>query len=950
MILQRLRVENFKRFREADINFPSVGIIGVVGTNGAGKSTLFEAILWVLFRPNAIGVDNRDVVPRRSVGTTTKVELTIETDDAVYTIMRSLRLTKGGSQQADASVFRGDDQNPIVTGANPVSDFIRNTLLRMTPTSFTTTYFTRQKELAFFGSMGDTDRRLEMQRLLDLDAVERAQRQVRDRKNREIHVLEARTGHLESEMRDRDIDADVQTARDAEATAQQAVDTLADAVTVLTTTYETAAAGLTLLRQTERQHTDLGTERRGAQAALEAARATMTDARHRLEMLQERAERQSAIVPELSRLPDLEAALIDANHAAEHATRVANLTRDLRESEAVAARLNTETTALMSDLDALRDLLFDWDTLDEEPPGIARARMLTAKLSAAAPLAISRVTERNEMTALMRLAEDAKRARDEAKARSNKRAEIEARMAVVMAAGDPTAAVESLERHERRLSDEASRLETELTLRRAEHKKFATLMERWQNAEPDADCPTCGRPFSEEDADTILSSLQRSIEACTADGRHVGARLETVRAEGRDVNGRLQRERERLHETQAFVAQRDRSVIDERESHERAEGADARLREQVQAVGRRTPPTERDIAALEAEITLLQRAANSVKQSNRLVTEMEATEAHRARQRTALVALGPATYDAANHDALRREQARLLSLQAEAARIAEELRAVPKEEERLHAATQQATSHEATMLRAEREQAALAYDPQALKAASERVDAVAEEANAAQARLADARVVYANAVNTLQHAEVAQTQLAALRAEVDRLAASVHQYEMMDKEFTAFSMALAARIQPRLGEYASELIERMSNGRYHRLGFDTNYTPALYDGDLEKFPVDKFSGGERDIAALAARIALSQLLAARGGHTIGFMVLDEVFGSLDAERRTLVLDALGAMRDIIPQLFIISHVDDVRLSPMMDEVWTVAAQPDGTSEVLRRDAADVLLGASIAAM
>jgi len=40
-----------------------------------------EAMLWALFRPNAIGVDNRDVVPRRSAGLTTKVELTVETDD-----------------------------------------------------------------------------------------------------------------------------------------------------------------------------------------------------------------------------------------------------------------------------------------------------------------------------------------------------------------------------------------------------------------------------------------------------------------------------------------------------------------------------------------------------------------------------------------------------------------------------------------------------------------------------------------------------------------------------------------------------------------------------------------------------------------------------------------------------------------------------------------------------
>ena len=61
-------------------------------------------------------------------------------------------------------------------------------------------------------------------------------------------------------------------------------------------------------------------------------------------------------------------------------------------------------------------------------------------------------------------------------------------------------------------------------------------------------------------------------------------------------------------------------------------------------------------------------------------------------------------------------------------------------------------------------------------------------------------------------------------------------------------------------------------------------------------------------------------------------------------------DELAEVRDIIHQLGISSHVDDGRLSPLMDEVWTVAAQPEGTSAVLRRDAADLLLGAAIAAM
>ena len=946
MILQRLKIENFKRLHDVDIQFPSIGIIGVVGTNGAGKSTLFEAMLWALFRPNAIGTDNRDVVPRRSAGLTTKVELTVETNDNVYTITRSLRITAGGSQRVEASIFRGNDQEPLVTGANPVSDYIRTTLLRMSPQSFTTTFFTRQKELAFFGEVGDTERRKEMQRLLDLDAIERAQTKLREERTRERHTLAARSSQLADESDARDLNEDLRLARGVEEDATAAVTRLKADFDARSDAYETIAARLESLRAVQRQFDHLASERRAAETTKSAAEAMRDDASQRIGALHARAERAAAIVPLLASLDATNDALIAAEAAAVHAQRVAESARDLRESENQAAQLSAAADATIADLDALRDLLFDWETLDHEPPGVERARMVAAKLTAAAPLAIARVKERDQVRALIRVAEDAGRAADEAKHRANKRAELDARHAVIVAGGDPASRVAELERQERALTEDVTRLETKLAALRAEHAKYATLRKRWEGVEPDADCPTCGRPFAEDDAEIMFASLHRSMDTCTLEGKKVNARLEETRTAGRTASGALQAERERLRQAETITAQRDRAVAEERDAATHAARADEQLRAALSAAGRRKPPTEQDVRSLEAELSLLERAANAVEAANRLATQLNQITTHIARQRDALAALGPPTYDAARHEALRQERMRLVSLQTEAARITEELIALPAEEVRRDAAFQKIAACDTAIARTSSEQAALGYNPDAVAQTEAEAAAAAEVANQVQSALADARVVVANAHNGVERIEAEQTRLAVLRADVDRLGASVARYNLMDDGFTDFSVSLAARIQPKLGEYASDLIERMSNGRYNRLAFDTNYTPALYDGDLEKFPVEKFSGGERDIAALAARIALSQLLAARGGHDIGFMVLDEVFGSLDTERRTLVLEALAAMGDIVPQLFIISHVDDVRMSPLMNEVWTVAAQPDGTSAVLRRDTVDLLLATS----
>ncbi len=153
-------------------------------------------------------------------------------------------------------------------------------------------------------------------------------------------------------------------------------------------------------------------------------------------------------------------------------------------------------------------------------------------------------------------------------------------------------------------------------------------------------------------------------------------------------------------------------------------------------------------------------------------------------------------------------------------------------------------------------------------------------------------------------------------------------------EFTEFDRYVAARVTPALAEHTSELLAAVTEGKYDRVEFDENYGLRIYDAD-ERFPVEAFSGGERDVAALCARLALSRLIGGQAAHPPGFLVLDEVFGSLDQDRRVQVLETLGTLAtntEAFRQLFIISHVDDVRTSPIFDEVWRVT-EVEGVSRL-----------------
>ena len=104
----------------------------------------------------------------------------------------------------------------------------------------------------------------------------------------------------------------------------------------------------------------------------------------------------------------------------------------------------------------------------------------------------------------------------------------------------------------------------------------------------------------------------------------------------------------------------------------------------------------------------------------------------------------------------------------------------------------------------------------------------------------------------------------------------------------------------------------------------------LDDGE----PKPVISGGEEDIANLALRLAISQMIAERAGQPLSLLVLDEIFGSLDEERRAAVIDLLRSLADRFPQVILITHVDSVR---------------EGFDRVIRRRAATLARGVATVA-
>ncbi len=148
--------------------------------------------------------------------------------------------------------------------------------------------------------------------------------------------------------------------------------------------------------------------------------------------------------------------------------------------------------------------------------------------------------------------------------------------------------------------------------------------------------------------------------------------------------------------------------------------------------------------------------------------------------------------------------------------------------------------------------------------------------------------------------------------------------------FVEFKAELIASIRPTLSDISSRLISEMTNGRYNLIELDEKYNLQVLDNG-QFYEVDRFSGGEKDLTNLCLRLAISQALTETAGMTGSFIMLDEVFGSQDSERRDLIVDSLRNLKKIFPQIILITHLED--LKEKVEQLIQVEPTIGGWSEV-----------------
>jgi len=146
-----------------------------------------------------------------------------------------------------------------------------------------------------------------------------------------------------------------------------------------------------------------------------------------------------------------------------------------------------------------------------------------------------------------------------------------------------------------------------------------------------------------------------------------------------------------------------------------------------------------------------------------------------------------------------------------------------------------------------------------------------------------------------------------------------------------FKSNLISRIVPTLSEISSSLFNEMTDSRYGSMEIDSDYNITIFDGN-RTYGLERFSGGENDLANLCLRLAISRVIADRSDSSVDLLILDEIFGSQDQSRKRNIMSTLNRLSNKFKQIVLITHIDDVK--EFMGEVIYVKELDDGSSQLV----------------
>ncbi len=201
LTVDRLRIRNFKRYRDQGFDFSGHRLTlivgdnrdsGSAGSNGAGKTGLFSALCWLLYGVTEKGERADDVV-NEEVGRDCRVEGTLaDTDGRTYELVRT-RKAKGRKANDLTVAVDGVD----ITKSNVAETQLQiDGILGMDYRTFVNSVVFPQGAAQYFGGLTDAEQKAVLERILGLGELTEYQ----DRAKAALKGVEREKAEADSEL------------------------------------------------------------------------------------------------------------------------------------------------------------------------------------------------------------------------------------------------------------------------------------------------------------------------------------------------------------------------------------------------------------------------------------------------------------------------------------------------------------------------------------------------------------------------------------------------------------------------------------------------------------------------------------------------------------------------------------------------------------------------------
>jgi DNA repair protein SbcC/Rad50 len=851
MIPQKLFLTNFMCYRQAALDFSGIHVACLAGENGAGKSALLDAVTWALWGKARARRDDELIHLGEEEMT---VELTFGLGKQTYRVLRQRKSGKRGSTLLDFQMLDSPPLSPPQRGGGtdatfpPLGGIEGGGVWRSLTESGVRATESKIEQVLHL----DYDTFINSAFLRQGRADEFTVKTAAQRKGVLGDILGLdRWSAYEDQVKER----------------QRAIRNEADVIELRLKEIEAELARQpeyeTELEAARAAVDELGAALEDAQAAYQQIEAARAELRHTEAQIAEQTAQIAQAERELTAL---------AEDRVEREKRLAECQSLLAQADEIEAGYEAYQRAVEQE-QALGAKLRQSVALNE------RGLALEARLSEA-----RRQIETEREVIARRIAELEGRLPDELLLAEHE--DVQAQLVHLTQLSESREAARA---DLARIAEERVALQVHNEALRREMESLKEKIALLEQAE--AQCPLCEQPLTEEHRLWLVDQIQ-------TEGQGRGDAFRANQATIQALAGQAQALEQQIGESDQLL--------------------------------RALPALQRQEAALIERIEQGRQAAEELEEGRgtlaaleqRLADEDYAPEA-RAELRQVLAQAEELGYDAAAHEAARKAMVagqvfaeRQAQLDTAKARMTEERSAL----ERLEEARQrwQGQIETAQTRRAELEQKA-----DELRKRLEDAATVERELQRVRGEEAAARQRLGASQQRLEACKALARQQVDKLERQEELAAEASIYDELRDAFGVRgvpAMIIEAAV-PEIEAEANRLLARMTGGRMH-VRFDTQRETLAGEvrETLEIKIADElgtreyalYSGGEAFRVNFAIRIALSKLLARRAGAQLQTLVIDEGFGTQDAQGRERLIEAINVVQDDFARVLVITHIDELK--------------------------------------